>query len=244
MNILTETAIVLRKQPYGDADEILTLLSHQKGLFKIFAKGSRRSKKRYQGLLEVFGHGRFHFRERLGGLASLVAVDGLNGEWRMVMQALEAFGLCQLLSELTEQFLPEESGDQGLYELWMNLMTELCDKGFEGSRALHHLIHFMDCVGYPFDWTRCWHCGRELDQEDVVVLRGGSAAVVCASCVSEKEQKAGLPLKFWQDNEGQDADAFAVTDFALRHALDELINLAQGIMQKKARAAAFFLSLL
>jgi len=49
-----EHAILLRREPRGEADERLALLGEERGLFWVTARGGRRSKKRFVGVLEPF----------------------------------------------------------------------------------------------------------------------------------------------------------------------------------------------
>jgi len=50
----TTQAVVLKRINYGEADRILTVLTHDSGLLTLFAKGARRAKSKLSGGLELF----------------------------------------------------------------------------------------------------------------------------------------------------------------------------------------------
>ena len=54
-----EHCLLLRREPSGEADERVALLGEARGLFWVTARGARRSKKRFMGVLEPFTRGIF-----------------------------------------------------------------------------------------------------------------------------------------------------------------------------------------
>ncbi len=55
MPLLKSRAVILRSQRWGDADRIVTFFSQQLGKFRGAARGARRMKSRFGGVLEPFG---------------------------------------------------------------------------------------------------------------------------------------------------------------------------------------------
>ncbi|HSO67874.1 MAG TPA: DNA repair protein RecO, partial [Desulfatirhabdiaceae bacterium] len=54
MPCFSAKAIVLRKIEFGDADLIITLFSSDRGKLTTIAKGAKKSRKRFSGVLELF----------------------------------------------------------------------------------------------------------------------------------------------------------------------------------------------
>ena len=51
---ITTKAIVAGALPYGDSDLVVSFLTEEHGLLKGFAKGARKSQKRFAGCFEPF----------------------------------------------------------------------------------------------------------------------------------------------------------------------------------------------
>lgn len=56
MALYTDTGIVLRSYPFGEADKVVVLISPNRGKLRTVAKGVRRTKSRFGGRLETFAH--------------------------------------------------------------------------------------------------------------------------------------------------------------------------------------------
>ena len=87
MQIRISEAIVLRHIDYGEADRIVSLLTLDQGLLKGFARGARKSRKRFGPALEPFAQVRVTWKD--GGRGDLVSLQeaelvdlrtGLRGE--------------------------------------------------------------------------------------------------------------------------------------------------------------------
>src|SRR5512137_2299785 len=67
MPLTISSAIILRHVDYGEADRIVTVLTPDHGRLKGFARGARKSRKRFGPALETFTEVRLHWSPRPGG---------------------------------------------------------------------------------------------------------------------------------------------------------------------------------
>jgi DNA repair protein RecO (recombination protein O) len=76
-------ALLLRRVEYGDADLVVALLTEQEGRRSLFARGARKSQRRFAGALEPFRVVEVVYRagegERLGRLEGAQVLEGFDG---------------------------------------------------------------------------------------------------------------------------------------------------------------------
>jgi DNA repair protein RecO (recombination protein O) len=77
----TETlaSIVIGRVDFGEADRILKLLTASHGLVSVVARGARKSRRRYGGVLDLGNRLDIHIRRGRGELALVVGVDLVHG---------------------------------------------------------------------------------------------------------------------------------------------------------------------
>ncbi|MBL7661296.1 DNA repair protein RecO [bacterium] len=76
MQSQVEPGIILRVSPHKESDAVLTILGKNQGRFAAYARGVRKSSKRFSGGIDVFDSGDFELEEafRSGGMPSLVGI--------------------------------------------------------------------------------------------------------------------------------------------------------------------------
>lgn len=181
--------VILKKQDYSESDEIITVLLREGGIRKFFVSGSKKSRKRYQGLIDNFAWLNFHYQTGGKGLSRVQIVEQMAGS-RQARGDLQSFAFSGYLAELICEYMPEAVMDHNLYELWRHVQMELAKNGFSLMLGIQYLLIFFEQAGYAL-----------------------------------KEKHPG-PM---------------ASDHELKSFLQFLINFSEEIMQKKSRAAVFFL---
>jgi DNA repair protein RecO (recombination protein O) len=152
--------IVLRTVPYGDADLIVTYLTPDFGVLKVFAKSPRKIKSRFGSSLEPLTHSRISFWGREdASLPRLTQSDILNS-----FQSLREQFYCFLkLSELLElmiSFLPERDANKMVYALLLNTLRILPEQQNETLLITAFKIKFLQLVGFAPKLDACGRCGN------------------------------------------------------------------------------------
>ncbi|PLX85307.1 MAG: DNA repair protein RecO [Desulfuromonas sp.] len=173
-------AIVLGHLDYGEADRIVTFYTPDQGLLKGFARGARKSRRRFGAALEPFARIRLHWAQSRGGLAALREAElidlhaGLRSD--LVALALAGYGC-----ELVETFCGEGQGHGEAFGLLGAFLDHLDRSG--GSRQARLLIELrvLALAGYVPHFLHCSECGASLEggPVDFEAARGGS---LCAAC--------------------------------------------------------------
>ncbi len=181
MQLLSSEAIVLRHVNYGEADRIVTFLVPEYGRLKGFARGARKSKKRFAASLEPFAEVILHWSPSgRGGLVTLNEAElidlrlGLRGD-------LSAIALAGYGSELVEVLFAEEESQVETYRLLQAFLQHLDRCGGSLDARLLFEWRILALAGYTPHLLHCSACGGGLPDSGTVfdAARGGSLCPAC-----------------------------------------------------------------
>ncbi len=176
--------LVLRLRSLGESDLMLDVFTAAQGRLTVLAKGGKRSKQRFFGVL-LAGHLLEMNLEptksadlwRLASARVLAPHLGLRQDYRRL---LAAGPVLELLLRAT----PLQAPQTGALELALATLARL-EQGHDpvelGSGLAIFLVRLLDLLGYGLNLEACLHCGRPLAQmkSPRLTLGGG---VVCPSC--------------------------------------------------------------
>ena len=157
-----DEAFVLRTQPLGDADLIVSFLARSYGCVHGVARSGRRSRKRFGGLLEPMTHveatwsvkpGRdLHRIERLDPRRSYAAMQA-----DPILQSV-----CAVMAEVGEAFGAEGAGDEREFRLFGAVLNAL-DAGGEALLLLRYFEFWtLRLHGLLGDPEECVSCGGSI----------------------------------------------------------------------------------
>lgn len=179
MQIHSSDAIVLRHVDYGEADRIVTCLTRDVGLIKGFARGARKSVKRFGAALEPLAEVRLFWSEGRGGLPSLKEAelvslhDGLRRS--LPVLALAGYGC-----ELVEVLFGEGDPFPQVYELLQAFLDHLDAGGTSLESRFLLELRSLNLAGYIPHFLHCAECGGPLPERfGFEARRGGS---LCPGC--------------------------------------------------------------
>jgi DNA repair protein RecO (recombination protein O) len=192
VGLYRDTGVVLRCQKLGEADRIVTLLTHRHGKVRATAKGIRRTTSKFGARLEPFGHVdlQLHTGRSLDIITQVQTIDAFGGG--LVVDYPRYTAGCALL-ETTDRLTPEEG--EPARELFLLLVGAL--RGLAHGRRDPHLVldafllRAMVTAGYAPAITECARCGTEpetpLDAPDgthgfhrrFALTAGGAVCDVC-----------------------------------------------------------------
>ena len=213
MPVYKAEAIVLRQQPLGEYDRIVTLFTREHGKIRASAKGVRRPTSRLAGRIEPFTHTRLLLArgrtlDVIAQAETLRTFAGVRGD--LLRAAYAAF-----IVELVDRGLPERDGHEEVFALIGDALSELDGAGGDEAEltALRFAVRLARLLGYQPETTACVGCGRSLPRTPgrtgawAFSAAGGGA--LCPACRS------------------QDGDAVTVSCGVLA-ACDYLIRIPDG----------------
>ncbi|MDQ7822124.1 MAG: DNA repair protein RecO [Candidatus Eremiobacteraeota bacterium] len=178
MPLFKTKGIVLKKQEYGECDEIISLLSPDYGKIKVIVKGVRKVKGSQVGKFELFSE------------VSLLLARGRNIEKCMQAQLLAphsglredlvrlSYGLYYL--ELFDRFLPFSEPHPSLYRLIKKALHLLEEELEPELLSVLLLYHFLKALGYEPSLTHCAECG---DSEVLRRFSPSQGGLCCGNCL-------------------------------------------------------------
>ncbi len=182
MPLVTVDATVLQAFPYSETSKILRLLTPQHGVQSVIAKGARRARSRYGGVLEPFTDGiaTFYLKENRD-LHTLREFE-LDRPRQELGRDLVRFGAASLLAEVVLR----TSSEQASPELFVRVraaLNDLQDVATERVEpvALAHAWGLVATLGFAPGLDRCVHCANPLPDGDLF-FDYGAGGFLCGQC--------------------------------------------------------------
>lgn len=179
-------AIVLRVQPFGEADRLATLLSPEHGRIRAVAKGARRGRA-LAAAIQPFVHADLVLWQgrQLDGISQAEVRDARRG----LSLALETVTAASYCCELAEGFAAERQEAPELFSALGGVLDALGRQGPTGRLA--ELLRWFDLrllgvSGFSPELDACTGCGRGIGEPDGPVgFSPEGGGVLCAECAHQ-----------------------------------------------------------
>ncbi|HEV2284046.1 MAG TPA: DNA repair protein RecO [bacterium] len=214
MPVYKVDAVILRHQPVGEADRVLTLLTREHGKVRASARGVRRTTSRLAGRVQPYTQGRFLLAR--GRTLDVVAQAEVVRAFAGLQHDLLRSAYAAYVAELVDRFLPERDRHPEVFEAVLDALAviETATEDEAEIYALWFSLHLADSLGYRPEMERCVACGRPLPaggfaaagaaervsptKGDRPAVRGGAAwafspaagGAVCPACAAEHHPSA------------------------------------------------------
>ena len=152
--------IILRKINFGEADQILTILTKDEGKISALAKGARRLKSKFLGKLELFYNvdlNYFQGRElaHLNEVESFVLLQEENLD-------LKSRSLLFYMAEATHKLVPEGQECQKIYDLLKEVLIHFEKTTSEGI-FYAYMVKLLSELGFMANWDHCQETNDKLN---------------------------------------------------------------------------------
>ena len=151
--------LIIREQPIGESDRLVTLLSDEFGLVKAFVRRANNIKNRNVSATSLFAYGEFTlYRGRDAYVVESAAPIEVFFELR---SDIERLALAQYFAQLTYFLGNEEQPSHEMLRLILNSLHLLC-KGTKDLRIIKAAVEMrMLCLGgYMPNVLACYRCGE------------------------------------------------------------------------------------
>ncbi len=180
---MEQEAIVLRLTPFRDADLVVQLLCRGQGRVAAYARGARKSVRRFAGVLEPFSLLAVQLESGRGEL-SLLSSALVREPFRGLRSNLAALAQAGYAAELARELTREHEPADALLDLSIAFLR-LLDRGPATAGELRALeLAALAAAGLAPELSVCARCGGPLIGE---MLRFDPAAggATCWTCASE-----------------------------------------------------------
>jgi DNA repair protein RecO (recombination protein O) len=203
--------IVLRTFPFGEADLIVTYLTLDSGLVKLFAKSPRKFKSRFGSSLEPLTHSRISFWGREDTALPKLTQSDIISPFQSIRDNLSKFLKVSEIIELTINFIPERDVNKKVYTLLLNTLQAIesnspsasLSKGGKGGfvdedlMVNHYKIKFLQLVGFAPRLDSCGRCGKIGYR--FYISQGSILCELCAKGIDSPISISPAALRFYTD---------------------------------------------
>ncbi len=172
-------AIVLKHSKFGEADQLLTVYSRERGKVRALAKGARKARSRKAGHLEPFT--RVSLQIATGKSLDIVTQAEAQDTHSPLSADLQLLGYASYVCELVDKFTPDEDENRGVYRLLRETLERLESESDAELVVRYYEVRLLDLVGFRPELQHCLQCGRAIQAEDqyFATQHGG---VLCPRC--------------------------------------------------------------
>lgn len=186
MSLQETEAIIIRSDPIGEADKLITFYSPVFGKIRGVAQGARRPKSRFGSTLELLTHIQLvFFAKKNTGLHRVSQTDlveyfpNLRQE---LSQLTAAIYLVDVIYSLTEQ----EDNNSDLFILLLYTL-QLLNEGKDPFGLLRIFeVRALTLLGYAPQLEFCVFCQKKLDLAQRIVYTINNGGLMCHDCAKLK----------------------------------------------------------
>jgi DNA repair protein RecO (recombination protein O) len=209
--------VVLRTIPFGEADLIVTYLTPDLGLIKLFAKSPRKIRSRFGSSLEPLTRSRISFWGKEDSTLPRLTQSDIMHPFQSIRENLNCLLRISEMLELIINFVPEREGSSRVYTLLLDTLRNIEDNllpqgvqktekgGFRNEDLIvnHYKIKFLELVGFAPRLDACGRCGSS--GYSFYLSHGSVLCQTCAGGVDSPIKLSRAVVRFYSDLRSWDA---------------------------------------
>lgn len=177
--------IVLKSSTFGEADLIVTYLTRDYGLLKVFAKSPRKTKSRFGSSLEPLTYSKISFFGKEDVNLPRLTQSDIIKTFHVLRDELKCFLSISEILELNIRFLPEKEPNLKAFKLLLNMLMRLESDCSNRLYYLYYKLKFLEITGYSPKFDACGKCGANRNGRHHFYVSYGS--IMCEKCIDNKE---------------------------------------------------------
>lgn len=165
--------IVIDEKPYKESSKILNIITKEKGVIGVIAKGSKRLKSPLRSVSERFCYANFNISYKENNLSTLISADVIN-PFRNIKKDIIKVSYLNFLSELTNGVI-KQNDDKRIYDIYLSAILKI-EEGFDPMVITNILeLKYLSFLGVSPKLNGCVICGNE----NVVTVSSDKGGFVC-----------------------------------------------------------------
>ena len=184
-------ALVLRRQDFGEADRLLTLLTPQHGKLRAIAKGARKPAARKSGHVELFAL--VDMLLARGRELYIVVQAELQEPFLPLRENLVRSSYASYLAELMDRFTGEDDSSPAEFDLLTRALGWLCEESDPPLVARYYELRLLQLAGFAPALHHCAVGQEPLEPRDQF-FSPADGGVVCPEHHSGTERELPLNL--------------------------------------------------
>jgi len=158
---VTTPGVILKGSDYSETSRLVTAFARDLGKVRLLAKGARRKKSPFGGLLEPLGHVELVLIPGRGGLHTLTECAPL-GEASGLRDDLTRLAAGLFVLALIDETQIEEDPQPAVFELLVQTLARLETTGNAAALLFAFQLRLIALSGYELDLERCAADGAAL----------------------------------------------------------------------------------
>jgi len=169
--------IVISEVDYKESSKIINILTKEKGIIGVLAKGTKKIKSNLSGVATKLTYGYFYIKYKEKGLSTLIEVDVID-KFKNIRRSLELTSYSIYLIELSTMVYKHEENNE-IYNLLIDSIKKI-DELFDYQIITIILeLKLLEYLGIKPVIDRCVNCSNKQDIVAISSYRGG---YLCKNC--------------------------------------------------------------
>lgn len=175
--------IVLRTNPYGESNLIITLLTRELGKIGVVARGAKKTNSRLASVSQLFTYGSFLIQKGSG--LSTLSQGELIDSFRDLREDLYATSYASIIVELTDKAVEEKKNNPYLFELVLQLLQHMNEGADAEVLAYLFMTKMVPVLGYHPFYDHCISCHCSANDNLFVAFSVKEGGFLCQRCKSK-----------------------------------------------------------
>ena len=154
-----DEAIVFATVAYGESDMVVRVFSEHNGRFSLFARGAKKSRKRFPSGISFLSRGLIRWKTRAGeGLGELMETD-FRGGFEGIGSDPFNYGRAAYIVEILERLTPEAEADPVIFRVLSTILCALAENKADTRHLRAFELLLLKQTGYLPDELSgaAWH---------------------------------------------------------------------------------------
>lgn len=192
---MTDDGIILRVRSYKEYDQLVTFFFRRQGKMTAVARGGKRSRKRFGGLIGIFKHLSCELKKnRNSSLLELQEASVIN-HFMVDSTSFEPLLVGSYLLDLVINFTHEQHPNSVLFDSLISSLTEISRSKNIESTIRRFEWDVLKSVGYKPELSQCIRCKRKRNAKQGAYVYIDTGGIVCKSCKPNIEHGYFLSAK-------------------------------------------------
>ena len=181
-------AVVLRTDDFGDANRVVTLFTKEFGKLETNAYGCRRSRSPLSGATQMFNH--ISAQLTRGSKVDTIREADIINFYDALTTDLERLAYASVLFEIVNRMTMPRQPEVATFNLLISALPALSKRN-PRIASLIGACQFMETSGVQLSFSRCVHCGTDIQGDAAISLIDGGA--VCFNCIDAAQDPRRYP---------------------------------------------------
>ncbi len=182
--------IVVSETNYSESSKILNILTKEKGIIGVMAKGCRNLKSPFRSTASCFTYGEFviyYKKDKLSTLSEVSVINSFSNLKRDITKISYSSYLLELTLQVYKQCLSSK-----IFDLIIEALVKI-DEGFDPLVIMNIIeLKYLDFLGVMPVIDSCAVCGND---KNIVTLSSYKGGYICKDCYSNEKMVSDKTIK-------------------------------------------------